>query len=260
MQGTGTKKRNILNLMLVAVLSLGIGACSTTTDPIYVGEEQVHDPFEGYNRGVFAFNDAVDTAISRPIAKGYRAVVPQPARTGVRNFLRNLKSPIIIANQLLQGDLEGAGDSATRAAVNTFIGVGGLIDVAEHEGIEYEPEDFGQTLATWGVGHGPYVVAPLFGPGSFRDYTGMVVDAYADPIRLWLFNTDQEEWFYARSGITFVDRHEELMDTLEDLKMSSIDYYAAVRSIYYQHRAALVKDEDPDLAGMADIPDYDSFQ
>ncbi len=258
MQRTKTTT-NILNLAFIAVLSLGMAGCSTTNEAVYVGEEQIQDPFEGYNRAVFAFNDAVDTTISRPVAKGYRAIVPKPARTGVKNFLRNLKSPIIIANQLLQGDLEGAGDAATRAAVNTLIGVGGLIDVAGDEGIQYEPEDFGQTLAVWGVDHGPYVVAPIFGPGSFRDYTGMVVDMYADPIHWWIHNTDQEEWFYARAGVTFVDRHDELMDVLEELKISSIDYYAAMRSVYYQHRAALVKDEDPNLAGITEIPDYDSF-
>lgn len=231
-----------LSLLLLTSAVLGLSACASGPD----GE--IRDPMEGVNRGIFKFNDAVDTAVLRPVAKGYRTVVPQPARTGVRNFLHNLKSPQIIANNLLQGDLTDAGNSTTRFAANTLFGLGGLIDVAGKEGIKYEEEDFGQTLGVWGVGNSPYVVLPLLGPSSVRDTAGLVVDSYTDPVRLWLTNTDNEGWYYAKVGVATVDKREELLDLLDDLKKNSIDYYAALRSSYAQRREAQVKDSSDDAA------------
>lgn len=215
---------------------------------------EISDPFEATNRAIFKFNNAVDDVLIHPVVKGYRFVIPQPARKGVRNVLRNLKSPTTFANQLLQGDLKGAGQVLVRAVVNTTIGIGGLFDVAGYAGIPYEPEDFGQTLAVWGVGHGPYLVVPVLGPSSTRDYVGYFVDSYADPLRWYLFNIDHEEIYYAKLGVEYLDLRESLLDVLEDLEKSSIDYYAAVRSIYYQRREAL-KD---DLATTA-APSFDEF-
>tara|TARA_R110002124_G_scaffold129483_1_gene291006 strand:+ start:313281 stop:313952 length:672 start_codon:yes stop_codon:yes gene_type:complete len=217
----------------------------------------ISDPFEGANRAVFAFNETADAIILKPIAQGYRFVVPSELRTGVRNALRNLKSPIYLGNELLQGDLKGAGNVVTRAAINSLIGVGGLFDVAGYEGIEFEEEDFGQTLAVWGIGHGPYLVAPLMGPGSFRDFSGRIVDAAMDPLQWWLTNTDQEEWLYARMGVEAISKREELLDVLAELKMGAIDYYATVRSVYVQNRASLVADKNTDDMFLQDIPDYD---
>jgi phospholipid-binding lipoprotein MlaA len=232
---------------LLALTCATLVGCSTTT-----AENGVSDPFEGTNRAVFAFNDAVDDTLIHPIAKSYRAAVPTPARTGVRNFLRNLKSPVILANQLLQGDIKGAGDVVLRAVVNSTVGVGGLFDVAETGGLKYEQEDFGQTLAVWGVGHGPYLVVPVLGPSSVRDYAGYFVDGYADPLRWYLHNTDEEGWYYAKMGADYLDLRESLVDVLADLEASSIDYYAAVRSTYYQRRDALARDN---VAAMADFDD-----
>lgn len=236
-----------LSLALASVALLGLSACASSPD----GE--IADPIEGVNRGVFKFNDAVDTAVLRPVALGYRQAVPQPARTGVRNFLRNLKSPTIIANNLLQGDLEGVGNSTTRLAANTLFGVGGIFDVAGAEGVRYEEEDFGQTLGVWGVGNSPYIVLPLLGPSSARDATGMIVDSYADPVRLWLTNTDNEGWYYALVGVKTIDTRESLLDILDDLKKNSIDYYAATRSSYAQRREALVRDESPESSNLPDM-------
>ena len=218
--------------------------------------QEIADPWEDYNRAAFGFNDALDRAIAKPAARGYKTIVPRPGRKGVRNVLRNLNSPILIANQALQGDFEGTGDALTRTLVNTFIGLGGLIDVAGHEGIEYEKEDFGQTLAVWGAGPGPYVVVPFLGPASLRGHIGSLVDTYADPIRLWLFNTDREEWYYARLGVSLLDRRVQLLDVLDDLRSSSIDYYASVRSTTQQRRRALIRDEKPDDSTLPEIPDY----
>lgn len=270
------KRRNVSSFGLMATLCLVLAACagaekhagltqqgynsadqSASIAPAS-GEEavnEINDPLEKSNRTIFKFNNAIDHAVIHPIAKGYRKVAPQPVRTGLRNFLRNLKSPMTFANQLLQGDVEGAGEALVRTVVNSTVGLAGLIDVAAMHGLEYEQEDFGQTLGVWGVGHGPYVVVPILGPSSVRDYAGYFVDAYADPLRWWLFNTDNEGWFYAKVGADYLDLRESLVDVLEDLEKSSIDYYAAVRSTYYQRREALKNDETQTA-----IPDFEESE
>lgn len=249
-----------LALLAGSVLALGLSTgCSTTAqttdrqgNPV-VTETEISDPFESFNRGVFAFNQGFDNMILHPVLEGYRAVVPDPAREGVSNFMSNLKSPVHFANQVLQGDIGGAATVLQRAIINTLLGFG-LFDVAGKEGIEAEAEDFGQTLAVWGVGHGPYIVVPFLGPSSLRDYVGYAVDAFADPLRLYLFNTDQEGWAWARAGVDYLVLRDSLMDTLKDLEKSSVDYYAATRSIYVQRRAAMVADS---TSASEDIPDYD---
>ena len=143
----------------------------------------ISDPFEDTNRAVFKFNETVDDNVIHPVFKGYRFVVPKEARNSLGNFLRNLRSPVIFANEVLQGDLEGARTVLLRAVINTFTGFGGLFDFAGKEGLPHEEEDFGQTLATWGLDHGPYIVVPLLGPSSARDSVGYIVDGYADPLR-----------------------------------------------------------------------------
>ncbi|MGB0720635.1 MAG: MlaA family lipoprotein, partial [Bdellovibrionales bacterium] len=201
-------------------------------------------------------NAAVDENVIHPVLKGYRAVTPEGVRSGVHNFLTNLKSPVVIVNQVLQGDIDGAGTALFRVTVNTLAGFGGILDVAAREGIAYEPEDFGQTLAVWGLDHGPYLVVPILGPSSMRDYAGYIVDAFADPLRWYLFDHDHDGLYYAKTALTYMDLRNELMDVLEELEKSSIDYYAATRSVYYQNRDAMVNDLG-DGVGFAAIPDYD---
>lgn len=257
------KKETIRLFGLTFILAAGLGLSGCTTliangvSPDHADPNEIYDPLESINRGTFAFNDALDRAVARPIAKGYRTIVPSPVRTGIRNVLTVLRSPITLANEILQGDIDGAGNVVFRTVVNTTAGIGGLIDVAAIEGFEHEHEDFGQTLGVWGVDHGPYLVLPLMGPSSFRDATGSLVDTLADPLRLYLFNTHQEEWYYGRVVINGIDRRTELLDALDDLRKNSFDYYAAMRSAYYQRRAALVNDEDPSMMETPEIPDYD---
>ena len=119
-------------------------------------------------------------------------------------------------------------------------------------GLPYEQEDFGQTLAVWGVGHGPYLVVPFLGPSSLRDYAGYAVDTFADPLRWYLHNIDEEGWYYAKLGADYIDLRESLIDVLKDLEASSIDYYAAVRSTYVQRREALVNDQAPGAVSAED--------
>lgn len=249
-----------LGIMIAATVCLS-SCASYNKDPIVEGDIVISDPMEEQNRRVFAFNQGVDRVIINPVVKGYRAAAPEPVRTGIRNVLRNLRSPITLANQLLQGDLRGAGDAFVRAAINTTIGVGGIFDVAGYEGIEYEPEDFGQTLAVWGVDHGPYLIVPILGPSSARDYAGYFVDSLADPLRWYLFNIDEEAIYYAKVSVDYIDLRESYMDVLKELQASSIDFYASVRSTYYQRREAMVYDLDAgtsDMLAVPSIPDYDN--
>ena len=253
-----SKKIQFGGLALLFSAFLLLSACANTQDQSVMEDGvQISDPFEGTNRAIFAFNDAVNDTVIHPVLKGYRYVTPEPAREGLNNFLINLKSPMIFANEVLQGDLDGAGNVLLRASVNTLIGIGGLFDVAGYEGYKHEPEDFGQTLAVWGLDHGPYLVVPIIGPSSTRDYIGYLVDGFADPLRWYLFNVDKEGLYYAKVGVDYLNLRNELMDLLEDLEASSIDYYAATRSIYYQRREALVNDHNPEAANSFAIPDYD---
>ncbi len=258
-----TKRNKGLQVALVMATLAAPALVSCSTAPqnqVMVGDIVIHDPLEGTNRAIMSFNGAVDKAVIHPVVKGYRYVVPDFARTGLRNFLRNLKSPIRFANQLLQGDLEGAGTVLERTVINTLIGAGGLFDVAGYEGIEYEHEDFGQTLAVWGVGHGPYLVMPFLGPSSLRDGAGYAVDGFADPLRFYLKSTDREGLYYTKLGLDYLDLRESLVDVLEDLDETSIDYYAAVRSAYYQRRQALANDETlEDQKAEAAYPNFDEF-
>lgn len=150
--------------IMAAIGCLFLASCASNQEQIYVGDIKVDDRFESSNRMVFAFNDTVNDAVIHPVVKGYRMAVPSPARTGLRNVLRTLRAPVNLGNQVLQGDVEGAGNVVTRTIINVLVGVGGIFDVAGYEGMEYESEDFGQTLAVWGVDHGPYLVLPLIGP------------------------------------------------------------------------------------------------
>ena len=243
---------------LVLCSGVALSACATN-EKSYVddGHLQIYDPYEGYNRMMFSFNTKFDDVILNPAIKGYRFVAPHPVRKGVRNFLRNVKSPVILANQLLQGDLDGAKNCVLRAAINTTVGLGGLIDLAGYNGIEYEGEDFGQTLAVWGVPHGPYLVVPFLGPSSIRDYSGYFVDTTADPLHWYLRNIDRDEIYLAKLGADYFDIRESVYDTLKDIRQNSLDPYAATRSIYYQSRQALVDDARNDTFGSPAIPDYD---
>lgn len=246
-------------VLLVSVVSaLALAGCASMDDNTVMDDGVViSDPLEDTNRAVFEFNQAVDDSIIHPVVKGYRFVVPDEARNSLGNFLRNLKSPVIFANEVLQGDLEGARTVLLRAVINTFAGFGGLFDFAGKHGLPHEGEDFGQTLATWGLDHGPYLVVPILGPSTARDSVGYIVDGYADPLRWYLFNIDKPGIFYTKTGLEYLNLRDELMDLLEDLRNSSIDYYASTRSIYYQRREALVNDENPDDAVAVSIPDYD---
>ena len=198
------------------------------------------DPFEKFNRVMFSFNNFFMTYLLKPIAKVY-VYAPEITRDGVRNALDNLNSPNDMVNDMLQGEFVRAFQIAERAVINTTIGVGGLMDVASDLGIPKHSADFGQTLAVWGVGEGPYLVLPFFGPTNPRDAVGLGVDSVADPLNMWAKNTDREEIAYGRFGATAIDTYSRSMDDLEMIEETSIDFYAALRSLSRQHRRHQIK-------------------
>lgn len=258
-----TAKKSIFSLtkatFTVFLACTALTSCASVKGEDSLSSDGIHDPFESYNRAVMSFNSGFDSVFVNPTIAGYRAIAPQPVRSGIRNFLRNLRSPIVLANQILQGDVDGAGDVLVRTAVNTTVGFGGVFDVAGYEGIKYEPEDFGQTLAVWGVGEGPYMVVPFIGPSNLRDYSGYFIDSAADPLRIYLDNIDENGIFYAKVGLDYLDLRESLHNSMTDLKSSSVDYYAAIRSAYAQHRQALINDQDGTATtAIPAIPNYDS--
>ncbi|MCG8511812.1 MAG: VacJ family lipoprotein [Rhodospirillales bacterium] len=223
-------------------LSLGLlSACATAPDPAEpeaVREfEEINDPAEPTNRAIFAFNQAVDKAVLKPAAGMYRHLVPPPVRTGIHNALDNLRSPVIFLNDILQGEMERAGNTFMRFVINSTIGILGLRDPATEMGYAYHSEDFGQTLATWGVDEGPYMMLPVFGPSNPRDAVGLAVDFFTDPFNMWAANSNREFATYARGGTRAVDERARNYDALEEMERSSLDFYAAIRSLYRQRRA-----------------------
>jgi len=204
------------------------------------GEGVDDDPLESYNRVMFSINNFFMDYLLKPIAKVY-VYAPEVARDGIRNALDNLESPNDLGNDLLQGEFVRAIQVAERAVINTTVGVGGLMDVASGLGIPKHKSDFGQTLAVWGVGEGPYVVLPLFGPSNPRDAIGLAVDSIGDPLSLWANNTDRDEISFGRFGADAVDLYSRSMEDLETIEETSLDFYAAIRSLSRQQRRYQIK-------------------
>lgn len=211
-----------------------------------VYEDEVYDPFEGVNRAIFSFNNSADKVVLEPIAKGYKKL-PPPIQSGVGNFINNLKLPLAAVNQLLQGQGKNAMESTGRFLVNSTIGIFGLIDVADDIGLNQKEEDFGQTLATWGVGDGFYIVLPLFGPSNLRDTTGMLMAMMTDPINAYSASQGEAWAIPMRTAANAIDQRSQIIDEVNALRNNSVDYYAAVRSSYYQNRKAAIMNTDDDV-------------
>lgn len=206
-------------------------------------EDEIYDPFEPINRAIFSFNNVADRIVLEPVAKGYKKL-PSPVQSGVSNFLSNLRTPLVVVNQILQGQGENAIQSSGRFFINSTVGLFGLFDVADKIGLEEKEEDFGQTLATWGVGDGFYIVLPLFGPSNMRDTSGMILTMVTDPINAYAV-TEGEAWLVPmRTAANAVDQRSKIIDEVNALRDNSLDYYAAVRSSYYQNRKAAINNVD----------------
>ena len=203
--------------------------------------------FEKFSRGTLKFNQGLDKAIFKPIAKGYRAL-PIPVRTGTSNFVNNLRSLLTFSNNILQGDFNGAGNTAGRFAINTTVGILGVFDPASKMGFEKRGrEDFGQTLGVWGNNTGCYFVLPVLGPTTTRDAIGMVGNVFIDPVYQLTHNTEtdviignenlSEHNYYFYKGTDAVDFRSKNIESLDSLEKNSIDFYASVKSLYLQNRA-----------------------
>jgi len=211
------------------------------------------DPWEGFNRTMFATHEAVDRAVLEPVARGYRAVTPNPVRASVRAFLRNLRSPVILANDLMQGEFERAGRTVLRFGLNTTVGFLGLFDPATGLGIEGHDEDFGQTLAVWGVDSGPYLFIPLMGPTTLRDGLGRIVDNVFDPFNYAQFeNADTAR--IARGALGGVSAREGVLDAVDGIRRDSMDPYASIRTSYLLLRQSAVQNGQMNVQ---DLPDFE---
>lgn len=239
---------------LAVVLALLTSGCATGAKPAVppptaaaAGAEDFNDPFEDTNRAIFDFNQKVDRVVLVPVAKAYRAALSEPIRDSVRDFLANLRAPLIFANDTLQGDFGRAKDTVIRFVVNSTIGMGGLVDVAGRWGIPYHDEDLGVTLGVWGVPEGPYIVVPVLGPSNPRDLGGQVAESFGDPWNIEAANHNFLWVTFLRGGVSGIDQRSRYIDTLADIERTSLDYYATIRSLYRQRRAALIHHNNENL-------------
>ncbi|HET7774689.1 MAG TPA: VacJ family lipoprotein [Burkholderiaceae bacterium] len=214
-------------------LALASGCASLGSNPA--------DPLEPINRKVFAFNDTVDRAVTKPIAQGYQKVVPEPVRTCVGNFFYNMSVPLTAVNNLLQGKVVSFCQDITRFTLNTIFGFGGCVDIATELGIERNRTDIGETLGRWGMPPGPYLVLPIFGPSTVRDSTSLLVDLGYNPITQ--INDDN-----ARLSLVVlraVDTRASLLRAEQLLDSMGIDKYNAIRTVYLQQRLNAIYDGNP---------------
>lgn len=226
-------------------LCLMLAGCASTP------REDPHprDPWEGYNRAMFKFNDAVDQTILKPVAEGYEKGVPQPVRTGIGNFFSNLNDVVILFNNLLQLKGHDAASDLTRLIMNSTWGVFGIFDVATPMGLEKNNEDFGQTLGAWGVPSGPYLVLPLLGPSTLRDTPARVVDVVTSP----LYYHDDSAQRNIASGVNLVHQRASFLATERAMEDMITDRYAALRDAYLQRRDYLVRDGEHDTQASEDM-------
>jgi phospholipid-binding lipoprotein MlaA len=237
-------------LLGAVLLTACLNGCATTGGPS--SSQEVADPIEPVNRAVFSFNMFVDRIVLEPVARAYRFVTPEAARRSVANFLANLRSPVIFANDALQGERERAGITLGRFMINTTLGVAGLFDPATAFGYPRHEEDLGQTLGVWGVASGPYLMLPLLGPSNGRDTVGKVGDYLINPLNYCCLNQDERLGLF---GVTAISEREANIELIDDLRANSIDLYATIRTIYTQKRAADIRNgaAPTDNGGYEDI-------
>ena len=247
-------RSTFLPMALAALLAVApLAGCATAPDPsdaeALAEFKSTNDPLEPTNRVIYEINDGIDVVILRPLALAYRAVVPEIARTGVRNVLDNLASPVVLANDMMQGKPKRAGDTLMRLVINSTIGVAGLFDVATGMGYPQHSADFGMTLAVWGLGDGPYLMLPLLGPSNPRDAVGRVGDTGLDPFTWVGKGAVVQALGHARSGTNAVDTRSRFIDELDRLKAQALDPYATLRSLYRQNRQVAIDEVIADDRG-----------
>jgi len=227
--------RTALRILGLFCCYLCLSACATVSAP------DKRDPWESYNRSIYRFNDTVDRAVMQPVARTYKNYTPGAFQNGVNNFFSNLDDVVVTLNDLLQFKFGQMAQDFTRFAFNSTFGLLGLIDVSSHMGLPKHDEDFGQTLATWGIGSGPYFVLPILGPSTIRDSAGIVADWQIDPV--FTIEDDQARW--SAIILRAVDTRAGLLEATALMEKSGIDPYVFMRNAYFQHRENLIYDGNP---------------
>lgn len=233
-------------LLMPALLAVLLSGCASVPSRT----RDARDPLESYNRWMFGINDAIDRGAVKPVAKAYVRVVPRPVRTGVGNFFRNLAYPRTIVNDFLQGKVRDGTRDTARLALNTVIGLGGILDPAGRMGLERHDEDFGQTLGRWGVPAGPYFVLPLLGPSTIRDSIGRVPDEYSGGRHYIADSTTR----WSATVLDAIDVRAGLLDT-DALTQDTFDRYAFIRNAWLQRRNYLVHDGEVDESPLDEAPE-----
>lgn len=229
--------------------AFALSACVTVTP------DNAEDPYEDFNRSMYAFNDGLDKAVVEPVARGYRAVTNEPIRGGVINFVNNLGEPITFANEVLQGKVGNAAGTVGRFVINTTVGIAGIFDPAGAMGIQRTDEDFGQTLGVWGVGSGPYLVLPFLGSTNPRDLFGLGADFAMNPINHAEFENDDE----VRLGLGALGAlaaREDAIEAIDGIR-DQVDPYTTVRRFYVRNRAALIGNSEPLSNETEKVPEYE---
>jgi phospholipid-binding lipoprotein MlaA len=216
------------------VVVLVLGGCATGPQAV------AHDPLEPLNRSVYAFNDALDAAVVKPVATAYRDVTPRPVRAGISNFFANIEDLWSMLNAVLQAKPQAAAENFMRFNVNTFLGFAGVLDLASEMGIKRTTLDFGHTMGHWGVPPGPYLVLPLLGPSSIRDAAGRVVDSAGDGLNQVV---DHTATYNATQVLRLTDKRANLLRATDMLDQAALDKYSFARDAYLQRRASLISPE-----------------
>jgi phospholipid-binding lipoprotein MlaA len=228
--------------ILLVVAGAGCATPPPADDPEAVQAFiETNDPYEPFNRAMFEVNLLLDKAILKPIAFVYKEGVPTVVRDMIHNAIDHIRTPVTLANDLIQGEWERAGNMALRMALNTTIGFAGIADPATQMGFPVHEEDFGQTMAVAGVREGPYLMLPLIGPTNPRDGVGMAIDIFLDPFTY----IAPSEFGIAYFGGRAVDQRARAYDAINELERTSLDYYATIRSLYRQRRADEIRNSKP---------------
>ena len=228
----------LMRFAALCVLASTLAGCASLPEG---RQPDPKDPFERYNRAMYSFNDAVDRAVLKPVARAYKFVTPDLVQRGVANFFGNISDLPTAVNDLLQGKPGQAATHVGRFAVNSTFGVLGIFDIASSMGLERQREDFGQTLGRWGIDSGPYVVLPLLGPSSVRDTFGLVGDVGLDP----LVYVSDDGWRYGLIGLRVVEQRAAVLDIEKTLKSIELDPYLFTRDAYLARRRSNVYDGNP---------------
>jgi phospholipid-binding lipoprotein MlaA len=226
--------RRLVSWALAAGLLLALGGCA-------VGPVNPRDPLEPFNRKALEFNEGVDSIVLKPVATVYRQQVPALVRTGVSNFFNNMSDGWSFVNSALQFKFGNAAENFMRLNVNTFLGLGGILDIASDLNIERHREDFGQTLGRWGVPAGPYIMLPLLGPSTLRDALSLTVDRKGDPVHYVAPTHDRYELY----GLRAVDKRSNSLRVGTVLEEAALDKYTFIRDSYLQKRRAEITERDP---------------